>query len=205
MRLVSKSSCSGLISAIVALAVSSGCSSGPSTIDTPSVNPAAAAEKALELYDKDGNRSLSNEELVACPGIGAAAKRYDTNGDRLISRDEIAAHLQAIFSSGVGLIPVTCRVTSATQPLANAAVRFIPDPLLESSLQPALGNTDANGIAVMAVADAKLPADLRGLNAMQPGVYRVEIDHPRVKQPAKPLGCEVDPTRRGGAEFEFRL
>jgi hypothetical protein len=58
---------------------------------------------------------------------------------------------------------------------------------------------------VMAISDEELPPDQRGLRSMQPGIYRIEIKHPRLKQPASPLGCEIDPTSRGGTEVVLRL
>jgi hypothetical protein len=191
---------------LIALGMFEGCASdGPSAIQIPSISTAAAADKALQLYDLDGSKSLSEVELVACPGIGASRERYDTNGDKEISRDEIVVRLQAILSSGVGLTPVVCRITSGGQPVADAAVQFMADPLLENGLKPAVGTTDPNGAAVMAISDEELPPDQRGLRSMQPGIYRIEIKHPRLKQPASPLGCEIDPTSRGGTEVVLRL
>ena len=46
----------------------------------------------------------------------------------------------------------------------------------------------------MAISDEELPPDQRGLRSMQPGIYRIEIKHPHLKQPTTPLGCEIDPT-----------
>ena len=58
---------------LVALGLFEGCASdGPSAIQIPSISPAAAADKALQLYDLDGSKSLNEVELAACPGIGAA-------------------------------------------------------------------------------------------------------------------------------------
>jgi hypothetical protein len=191
---------------LVALGLFEGCASdGPSAIHIPSISPSAAADKALQLYDLDSSKSLNEVELAACPGIGAVRERYDTDGDKEISRDEIAARLEAIFSSGVGLTPVVCRITSGGQPVADVVVKFTADPLLESRLKPAAGTTDRNGIAVMAISDEELPADQHGLRSMQPGIYRIEIEHPHLKQPSTPLGCEIDPTTRGGTEVVLRL
>ena len=98
-----------------------------------------------------------------------------------------------------------CRITSGGQPVADVAVQFTADPLLENELKPAVGTTDPSGIAVMAISDEELPPDQRDLRSMQPGIYRIEIKHPRLKPPTTPLGCEIDPTLRGGTEVLLRL
>jgi hypothetical protein len=190
----------------IAAATIVGChSAGPSAIKVPSVNPNAAAQKALEIYDKDANGALDSVELAACPGLLTASANYDTNRDGQISRDEVAARLANLYSSGIGLTNVNCRVLAGGQPLAGAKMRFVPESFLAGAIMTAVGTTDQNGTAVIAIEDESLPADQRALRSMQPGIYRVEIEHPSVKKPATSLGCEIDPTSRGGTEPVFRL
>jgi hypothetical protein len=194
------------VAALFLVATVVGCSpSGQSAVDIPHVDPAAAAEKAIELYDRSGDGSLDQAELAACPGILTGRNRYDTDGDQKISREEIAARIGAIFAGGVGLTPVSCRVFAGGQPLAGAVVRFVPEEFLGDALKPAVGTTDADGLALIAIPDDQLPADQAGLQSMQPGVYRVEIKQAGIAESAKPLGCEIDPTARGGTELLFRL
>jgi hypothetical protein len=191
---------------IMAACASTGCTpSGRSDIELPRVSPPDSAAKAIELYDKDANGVLSVEELAACHGILAARKNYDANNDDQLSKDEIAARLTTLFSTGIGLTPVTCTVVRGSAPLDHATVRFVPDPILGDSLKSATGTTDANGTATIAISDADLPADQAGLRAMQPGIYRVEIEHPNVAESTSSLGCEIDPAARGGTEPKFRL
>jgi hypothetical protein len=183
-----------------------GChSAGPSAIRVPSVNPNAAAQKALEIYDKDANGSLDAVELAACPGLLAARANYDANRDGQVSRDEVAARLGSLYSSGIGLTTVSCRVLAGGQPLSGAKLRFVPEPFLAGAIMVAVGITDQNGTAVIAIENESLPADQRALRSMQPGIYRVEVEHQSVKKPAASLGCEIDPTSRGGTEPVFRL
>src|SRR6266481_3921606 len=85
-----------LVAGILAL---SGCGRlGQSSVKPPSVNPNKAADKAIELCDKDGNGQLSASELAACPGLLAALANYDTSGDKQLSRDEIAARLTDMYA-----------------------------------------------------------------------------------------------------------
>jgi len=41
------------------------------------VNPQAAADQVLKLYDTDGDSKLSKGELAKCPGILANIELYD--------------------------------------------------------------------------------------------------------------------------------
>jgi hypothetical protein len=171
----------------------------------PSINPSVAADKAIELYDKDSSGALSEAELAASPGLLAARDRYDKDGDRQISRAEIEQRLQSIVDTGTGWLTVNCRVLRAGRPLAGAQIRFVPDACMENTLVPASGTTDTYGQVNPAVDDAQLPDEKKGLRLMQPGIYRVEVKHANVKQPHKPLGCEIDEIARGGTEPEIRL
>jgi hypothetical protein len=194
------------LGAVIAVANIIGCnSSGPSAIQAPSVDAKVAAQKAFEIYDKDANGALDAVELAASPGLFAARNNYDTNRDGQISRDEVATRLAHLYSSGIGLTTVSSRVLSGGQPLSGAKLRFVPEPFLAGAIMTAVGTTDQNGTAVIAIEDESLPADQRALRSMQPGIYRVEFEHRSIKEPAASLGCEIDPTSRGGTEPVFRL
>jgi hypothetical protein len=172
----------------------------------PAVDPAAAAAKAIELYDKDGNGSLNQTELAGSPGILAALTRYDTDGNREVSKDEIESRLKSMFSgSGAPWFTVNCQIIQTGRPLPGATVRFVPEPFLAESLHPASGTTDGEGRVNPAVADENLPEDQKGLLLMQPGVYRITVEHPSVKAPHKPLGYEVDFLARGGTAMVLQL
>jgi hypothetical protein len=184
----------------------SGCNSGERrAIEAPQVDPASAAAKAIELYDKNADGVLSRTELAACPGILAVREHFDANRDDQVSQDEIAERIKALFSMGIGLTPVTCTVLRGSAPLDKATVRFVPDSIFGGALKAATGTTDVNGTAVMAIPDSDLPANQAGLRSMQPGIYRVEIEHPSIAESTAALGCEIDPAARGGTEPKFRL
>ena len=189
---------------IVGIAVTIGCGAGAGG-DGASVDPSAAADKAMELFDKDGSGTLDESELAAAPEILSAHERYDTNGDKQISRDEIAARLKLLYSGAVPWVTVDARFLQGDRPLAGASVRFLPAPYLEDALEPASGTTDTQGYVRPAVLDEKLPDKLKGAHVMQLGVYRVEIEHPSIKQPHQPLGCDIDDTARNGTTPVFRL
>ena len=111
MRRVSYSLTSPSAAALVVISCFCGCGRSSNEDGTPDVDPAAAAEKAIELYDKDGSGALEENELAATPGILALREEYDADGNQQVSEDEIAARLQSIYRAGTGwLIPSFCRM-----------------------------------------------------------------------------------------------
>jgi hypothetical protein len=196
---------------LLALLTSASLGCGGKTVQAPEIDPQDAAAKALELYDTDGDSLLSEQELKACPGLLSAMNRYDTDGDRNISADEISTKLEGLLSSGVEMVSVRCFVHYKGRPLRGAQVRYVPEAFLGDSLLAAEGTTDSSGLAEPMIADELLPEDYRGLQSMQPGVYRIEITHPEAKLPARysgqesPLGHEVDPSARGGDDVQLKL
>jgi hypothetical protein len=195
-----------VLAAIAAFVSVGGCGgNGGGGTSSPSIRPSAAADKALELYDKDGSGSLNESELAASPGLLAALDRYDKDSDRQISREEIEQRLQSIVSTGTSFLMVNCRVLQGGRPVAGANVRFVPDECMEGSVLPASGTTDTYGQVNPGVGDEQLPDERKGVRLMQPGIYRVEIDHPNIKKAHKPLGCEIDELTRGGTEPVLNL
>ena len=200
-----------LYGAFVVMLVVCGCQpSGGSAIKPPSVDPDGAAEAAVKAHDADGDGKLSEAELVGAPGLLASISKYDTDGDGHLSGEEISTRLDSMYSGGVGLLRCQCSVIFKGQPLSGATVRLVPEDFLGDSVLAAEGVTDANGQVMLAVDEAKLPEDQRGLNAMQSGVYRVEITHPNGKIPEQynsqtTLGHEVHPADRDtGTIFELQ-
>ena len=168
---------------------------GPA-VDAPSVDPIAAAEAAIAQYDKDGDGALSKTEIAACPGLLPALA-----GKQQLTKDEIATQLEAMYNAGVGMMTYLCTITLDGQPLVGASVRLVPEKFLGDAVHAAEGTTSDTGLANLAVPDDQLPEDQRGLNAMQPGVYKVEVTHPNRKIPANyntktTLGAEVNPVGR---------
>jgi hypothetical protein len=203
-----RAACSRCFSSVVALVVIScigGCGGGSGSGGASAIDSTDAAAQAIELYDKDGSGSLSEAELAASPGILALRQQYDTDGNQQISEDELEARLQSIYRAGTGWLTLTGQVVQGNRPLAGAKVRFVPEPFLDDALHPATGTTDSQGRVVPAVADELLPSDLKGLTVMRQGVYRVEVEHPSIKQPHKPLGFEISDLERGGTEPVIRL
>lgn len=175
-----------------------GCSGGPAPLELPDLDPAAAAEAAMDLYDNDGDKKLSSKELAACPGLLASIQAYDLDSDESISQEEIATRLEKLMEQAAVLSRLTVTLTLNKKPLPDATIRFVPEPYLGEAIKPATGKTLKRGVASMAVADEELPEEQKGIRGIHPGTYRVEITHPSVEIPAKyntesTLGYETTP------------
>lgn len=184
------------------------CMNEPARVAVPTMDSAKAAAEAMKTYDKDSDGSIAGAELVAAPAIQDALSFYDTNSDSKVSVSEMEARLKQMYGTKVGLMTFACRVTLQGQPLAGATVKLQPEPFMNGIVHPASGVTAADGTAQIEVADSLLPADNRGLHAMQPGVYRVEITHPERKIAPKfntqtTLGIEVAGDSLVGKQIVF--
>lgn len=185
-----------------------GCGAG---LTLPPVSPADAASNAMELYDENGDGTLDETELVACPALKAEVYEFDANADGKLSEEEIFGRLDTLYGRRVGLTPSECKVTLDGEPLEGATVKYVPDPLLgEGTTRPAEGVTDSAGVAKLSVAPEHIPDTLGGRKVMQVGLYRVEITHPSKDIPAKYntetiLGFELNPNRHLGPNGEFEL
>jgi hypothetical protein len=193
------------------LLIAAGCGDAkPPAVRLPQVDPAAVAGRALELYDADKNGSLDEKELAACPPLAAVVGSYDADKNGKLTNEEITARLTRLYGAGSALANVGCKVTLAGRPLPGATVKFLPVEMLREEIEPAEGITDETGGARPAIAAELLPENLNGSPLMQPGLYRVEITHPRQQILARyntetELGFEVDPTSRGGLGASFSL
>jgi len=192
--------------ALISLLIA-GCNpSTTSRVKPPEVDSRTAAAEAIRLYDTNGDGSLDESELAACPAIKSHRERYDKDGNRQVSPDEIVQRLDSIYSTTVGLLEVQCTLTRRGRPLSDATVRFIPAPFLGDAVQTAVATTNSSGVATPSIPADLLPERLRNLQMMQVGLYAVEIEHSSLPGGAvKGLGFEVDPTRRDGTTARFDL
>ena len=173
-----------------------GCSRGPKPVRPPKVVPQDAAAAALDAYDKNDDGQLDEQELPQCPGLLDGMASYDKNSDGSIDTDEIEQRLNAIYSSGVGMLNLGCRVLSKGRPIPDCVVTLIPEDFLGGAVKPASGTTRASGTAMLRIAPSDLPAGLENVRGVHCGVYRVELSHSsstisKLIEKAGPLGFDV--------------
>ncbi len=199
-----------IVPVVIATVVVLGCSSGPTAVKVPPIEPEAVTDAVISQYDKNGDGQLALEELADCPALLDAMKNnIDKDNDKRLSKEELTERFSMWVKGGVGASFLACRVTKGGRPVEGAHVRLIPESFFGDVIQPAEGTTDKRGSALLAMDSANLPADLQNLRAVQQGLYRVEITHPSVDIPAKfntqtTLGVEVS-FESGRNLVEFKL
>jgi hypothetical protein len=194
------------------LAITAGCSGGPTALKPPDIDAAAAAKQAIVLYDTDGDSLLAPAETAKSPALAHAARQIDMNGDQKISADEVAARIRSWSARGTAIKEFRCRVTLNGQPLPGVEVVLEPERFLAESVQPARGETDAQGIAVISVPRESLPNP--SISGVTVGLYTVRISSrtnerlvPARYNRSSELGQEVadDPASIDDGSVEYRL
>ncbi len=170
-----------------------GCSNAPSRVAAPAWDPEGFADAILAKLDKNGDKSLDNGELAAAPGLAWGARAIDTDKNGTLSREELVARFELYQKMRIGVTSTQMQITYQGRPLVGAKVTLVPEFFLEGLVEPASGEAYQDGFVSPLVPDLK-PAGLRV------GYYRVVVESPRVKVPAKytkaettPLGVEVSP------------
>jgi hypothetical protein len=187
--------CSCAVWAILTFA-SQGCFYRAQRAEAPSIDASAAADKAMELYDKNHDGFLDKKELEACPGLLLSLKVYDADGDGKISRDELKARIASWKTTSAAMSTVDTKTTLDGRPLVGATIKFVPESYLEGALHPGTGETNQNGATTISISPEFLPPNLKRIRAMNAGTYKVEITHPTISIPEKynkqtTLGREV--------------
>jgi hypothetical protein len=149
------------------------------------------ADAAMTQSDTNSDGILDANELLAAPGLKAAAEAEggsaDVNGDGKLTKDEIKERIAYYQQRATGMENVPMNVLLAKQALAGATVEIIPEPFLAGVLTPATTTTRDNGFAL--------------LETVKPGMYRVKVTHPSGIPPkyndSTTLGIEVIQQREG--------
>jgi len=169
----------------MSLLVLTACSGATSRVKPPRIDPDEAGQLAISQYDTNADGALSKVELDKCPGVKRAIRLYDTNGDSTVSEEEIVYRIRGWQERRVGMMSVTCSVRMDGRPLSGATIRLVPEKYLGDNVKIAAGITIEDGMAFLAIDDADLPEDQKGLGAVHVGVYKVQITHPSRSIPAK--------------------
>jgi hypothetical protein len=176
-----------------------GCSGAVSPVSQPDWDPSGVAERAMALFDSNGDGFLSGDELTKSPGLLAGLDIIDTNDDQKVSATEIISRFEFYEQLKLGLRGREFKITYNGKPLANANVKLVPEPFLDGVIETAMGVTRPDGIV-------NPNAGVDGLPGLRPGYYRIEVTSDKVKLPAKYntetiLGAEVSPGRDDPTPF----
>ena len=176
-------SCQRIV-AIVAIAIGvTGCSRKTTRLETPEYDPAGFTERALELYDKNSDGAIDDQEMS--PGLRSFSQTADKDGNGSLSKSELQTRMQEHLDDKVALHDVAGLVLLHGQPLGEATVRFIPDEAMKGTIKPAIGVSDEEGFVSLSVEGDGLPG-------VQPGIYRIEVSKKQSGQELVPAKFNVD-------------
>lgn len=157
------------------LLVIGGCSGRPPAVQAPDWDATAMTEQVFTEHDKDGDGTLSEEELSAVPGLGYCLPVTDADGDRKLSKSEVTDRIKLYEEMRTGAVSFRMQILYRGRPLPGAQVKLTPEPFVASVLTPATGVTGRDGWVRPATPEfASDPA-------MQVGFYRIEVTSPHVE------------------------
>ncbi len=151
-----------------------GCGGNSTWIEPPEISADAAAEKAMELYDKNSDSFLDGEELEQVPGVRAAMRTVDKDGDSRASAEEIAERIRSWQANKAGLTSILCDLIMDGQPLAEAIVTFEPESFLGEDIKAATGKTTIHGKLSPSIPKENRPSP-DSPSGLQLGFYRVRV------------------------------
>jgi hypothetical protein len=179
------------LAAGVLLSVLVGCSQAPSRIEAPSWDPDGFADAILAKLDTNTDGSLDANEFKGAPGLEWGARYIDTDKNQQLSRDEILARFEMYKKMRTGLTSKHMHLSYKGRPLGGAKVTLVPEFFLAEVIEPATGEVAPEGNFSPITQGAEVPG-------VRPGYYRVVVESPNIKIPAKytaadstPLGVEI--------------
>jgi hypothetical protein len=163
--------------------LSAGCSGGPAPLPPVDVDIPALTQQLMDTYDKDKNGRLSRDELAS---FAPVADWSQSARKQEVSANDLEQYLTRVFDRRIGLVSATCVVRRKGQVLAGADVRLVPIPPLSDVLPIGHGVTDDYGGVMLSAPREKLPAATQRVEGvMPPGLYLVEVTHPKIKIPER--------------------
>ena len=142
--------------------------------------PADAARKAMQIYDKNGDGSLDQAELRSALALNAARDRIDGDGNGEITQDEIEKRLST-YREMSDFVATTIQVVRDGQPVTGARVTLTAEPFLGENYQVFSGETDEGGSVMVAPPSGEMAGIL------PTGLYHVRIESDKTVQ----RGCEL--------------
>lgn len=158
-----------------------GCGDAPSRLQQQTFNSSSAAAAAIKTYDKDGDGSLNQTELVAIASIANDLAQFDLDHSKSVSQSEIQQRFDKWQAMKVALVPCSFIVKFDGKPLVDAVVTLEPEEFLRDSLIPCVGKTDASGRVSPSKTTTEGDPDA-GLTGVPPGLYKVKVEHPKLEK-----------------------
>ena len=176
-----------------------GCLKQPKNLTPPPLDPVAASESALELFDADGNGIIDQTELLKSPGLKAAVRTTDLDNDGGLSAEEIQKRLQVFVDSNTSIRNFQIGILCNGEELRGLEVKAIPEPFLSDYIEAASDFTNSAGVASPSIEFSDPAIASQGYAGLRLGMYRVEVTQPDASKQQVPkkynentsLGFEV--------------
>lgn len=179
--------------------VLTGCSTAPSRVVAPPINPNAGTD-AITKLDKNADGAIDATEAKLAPAFleAGAKSRIDANSDGKVTADEITARVNKWAESKVGITQYSLSITLDGRPVEGAVIKLVPEDWLGTEIKGGSGTTDTSGRANISLAVEDLKANEKDLQGMRLGYFKVEVTHPSIAIPAKyntatEIGVEIAP------------
>ena len=125
---------------LLSTAIYCGCTSAKGRVDAPELDPESMTQGALELCDANSDGFIDKTEVKKSPALEFALEDIDTDGDKKISENELLERFTIYKETAVGLQSVTLHVVRANgDGLMGATVRLVPEPFMPPSIEEAVG------------------------------------------------------------------
>lgn len=162
-----------------------GCGQQPKNLSPPPLDPVAATESAMELFDTDGNGIIDKTEITKSPGLKAAVKTSDLDNDGGLSADEIQKRLQIYVDSNTSIRNFQVGFLHNGNEPRGLEVKVIPEPFLAKYIEPGSDFTNTAGVASPSIDFADPDIAAQGYAGIRLGMYRVQVTQPDSKK--KPI------------------
>lgn len=164
---------------LIVLSVCIGCSAADSS--PALLEPASAAEAAMQAYDANQDGKIEGDEFDKCAALKSSLRRLDANKNRALEADEIAGRLGA-YDSPPQLVRPELFVMRGKQELRGAEVVLESESFMGEGRQSYQGQTGAGGSVLLRGVDDES-------TKINPGFYRVRITTPEGQETLE--GCEL--------------
>ena len=177
------------------LAAALGCSDKPSRVKAPTWEPELITTKVLELFDKNSDSVIDEDELKEAPSLAYSLKPLDKNENGKLEKSELFDRFNLYVQMKTAYQQQVLQFKKKGRPLRGAKIEIVPAPFLEGIIEPAKGETDGSGHAVMQ--SVSMPQAV-----VRVGFYRVKVTSDKSKIDAKyntdtTLGFESAPVTDG--------
>jgi EF hand len=131
-----------------------GCGGARTAADAP-LGP-ENAQKAIEIYDANGDGGLSMDELKKSPPLLASMPRLDKDRNGTISLAELTSRMETL-AAGARYIGLDVRIVEGGRPVVGAQLTLVPEPFMQAGSPKYSGVSSVGGFCSIKSEGPRLP------------------------------------------------